>query len=154
MQDLAMFANTLTATNLLLDNSRQTQEVKRREVFNPNCCCMKWAKELCTVKTCGPRRTGHSHVARQLFSHYFKGDAWVIVPKMEMLKEFREECGARACSMVHLEKHRGTARLSAVIIDTASLFSRNEIEKIYCDFCPYVWTNARNGEPFFFVFLE
>lgn len=141
------FNNTLTAAHLLIDNSMLIQDkVRCKPFYSP----MQLAKEICTVKVCGPRQSGHSRVALTLCNDRFEGLAAVVAHNEKLWeRQFARQCRYSA-PVSNIESLAGIQGLRAVIVDTASCLSKRETERVYERFIP----NVTEHNPFFFVFLE
>lgn len=120
-----------------------------------------WAKEMCTIKFCLPRQSGHTTFLKKII-----GKLGPCPPYSELFKSpmvlFPNHNVAMSCgfcpgwSWVDLanEQSRGFKalgrRLDGVIVDCSSVLSSNSVERIYDIFSTHAVANPN----FVFVFLE
>lgn len=136
-----VYNNTYNATLSLIINSYYAQSNCQIEVQD-----MAKAKELCTVKVCGPRQSGHTSVINQLICDF--NDKFVIISyNHDLKKSFQSN---KVFTLNQINKIRGFDDIIGVVIDTTSLFSQSQIDDIYRYFLPY--TNIKT--PFFYIFME
>jgi len=55
---MQMYERILTSINLLIENSKERQDNIKKDTLNFS--PLQFAKELCTIKVCSARRSGHS----------------------------------------------------------------------------------------------
>ena len=55
---MQMYERILTSINLLIENSKEIQDNIKKDTLNFS--PLQFAKELCTIKVCSARRSGHS----------------------------------------------------------------------------------------------
>lgn len=109
----------------------------------------EYAKEFATIKFALPRQSGHTTFAKRLFYGFFKNPIY-LAPNPEMVNiVFPRLPNVGSVSNIGNNKFRGLYP-DAVIVDCATLISKNEIETIY----EYFKDIAYNQENFVFLFLE
>lgn len=109
----------------------------------------QYAKEFATIKFALPRQSGHTTFAKRLFYGFFKNPIY-LAPNLEMVNfVFPELPNVGSVSSIINNKFRGLCP-DAIIVDCATLISKNDIETIY----EYFKDIAYNQENFIFLFLE
>lgn len=120
---------------------------------------LMWAKELCTVKFCLPRQSGHTTFLKRLLGEYgpegangelFKSPV-VIFPNYSVAQThgFPTWSWVGSPGDMRMNKFRGK-ECDGVIVDCSSVLSNKEIEQIYDGFK----ANALSNPNLIFVFLE
>jgi hypothetical protein len=128
---------------------------------------LAFAKEICTIKFCLPRQSGHTTCALYLAKQHFVSSMFVAynVQQLNGIKIISSDIGAsnRYVSALDIEntihfstkntifngKWRGIM-LDAIIIDCASLYTPAKKELIYEEFLP----TMSSRDTFIFLFLE
>jgi AAA+ ATPase superfamily predicted ATPase len=140
------YQRTLEALNLLLHNSNDSQSYYW-DTTPHSLSLLAFAKEFCTIKVCGPRRSGHTSVANE-FVKLFDDKVVIITPRIESLAFYS---ATHKTSVETLNRIRGSIiELKAVIVDMSSLISNKEKEAIYKIFSAYMMPH----QVFYFIFLE
>jgi len=136
---------TLEAANLLLQNSRYMQEhIRDSQFFQPG--TVGYAKEWCTVKVGGPRRTGHSWTINELIKQ-FDDQVIVITPTLDQSRLYT---ATHKASIRSLDRIRGLSGIRAVIVDCVSVLSKKELAEVY-GICACLV--VREG-PFHFILMQ
>lgn len=150
--------------NALVSMIKWARQFKQREeiiqLSNGMISPLMWAKELCTVKFCLPRQSGHTTFIKEMLgafgpdganSELFENPA-IIFPNNNVA----QNCGfspgwtwVGTPTSALMDGFRGR-RWGGVIIDCTSILSNKEIEKIYDGFK----AEAASNPNFIFVFLE
>lgn len=119
-----------------------------------------YAKEMATIKWSGPRQTGHTTFAKNLFKSFFKKAIYLttdqeILRGAKMLFDPNKTMDPadlnRMGSIYNVKsgKYNGTTP-DAIIVDCASFLSKQDVELIYNEFSNV----AYNQKHFIFLFLE
>lgn len=89
-----------------------------------------WIKEFCCVKFGLPRRSGHSTFAQQLFYKFFKKPVFIAPTESICMSAGFLFSAPNVGLPTTLNKFKGNS-YDGIIVDCVSLFSANEIDKIY-----------------------
>ena len=160
--------NTYQALELLFENSCLMQDYFNKTKTHGG---VSDAKELCTIKLCSSRRSGHSYALVNLALKYFQS-ALFLAPNLGMTKRL----SALVCSKSLVNKCTATKvetkdeshyyfrsfsektnfdcmrgiKLDAILVDRASFSSNSMEERIYHELSMCMSWNDRR----FFIFVE
>lgn len=114
-----------------------------------------YAKEYCTIKFCLPRASGHTTLARDLHSNYFKNSIYLTKnhSTLDIFYKIRPGMICRGRTGLVCDITRGKylgINPDAIIVDCTSLLSMTDIDSIYSNFC----NMAHYKDNFIFLFLE
>lgn len=167
LQGITCFTRTLAAIDLLLSNSEYVQRTFREQFTDiPK---RAWAKEFCTVKVCGGRKTAHTTAAvytalrfsRSLFITQGKEEAEKAQEIAKNIYTMNPESDAMEKIIFHGVSNDPNDQsflnasimpsLDLIIVDMASLLSPNALNQVYDLYCEHVRSIKL---PFYFLFME
>lgn len=140
------YERTLKAVELLLANSEQMQKMYK-DLWRTN--VISYAKEICTIKVCGPRRSGHTTVVNELVKR-FNDQVIVIAPTRETCQYIT---ATHKYGIKSMDRLRGLSNIKAVIVDISSVMSRSDLDKMYKDLSIHI-SLTDEDEQFFFILME
>lgn len=120
-----------------------------------------WARDFCTIRIKGPRRSGHSTAAAKLVRQHLRTVAWISPhPDDHGLTNTKQ--------FIHMKPdHRpdwwgmDLRDVGAVITDCADFLEFREMERdrftpqnVYERFAPNVQQSIVNRRPFYFIFIQ
>lgn len=142
-----------TALRTLVTASRMQQHAMMQYFGDYH--SMQWAKEMASINMRTARQSGHSNAIKELtedlFHKSFVGFHNGQAAGLSGIKNFFVE---GSLSRGTLDRSIRGIDLDAVIVDTASYFKPESIDKIYEIFLPHMEANIRAGKPFFFIFVQ
>jgi len=116
---------------------------------------IQWAKEMASISLRTARQSGHSSAIKELTEDLFRNAFVGFHNSMAAGRSGIKHTFVEASLHKHsLERDIRGINLEVVIVDTASYFKPESIDRIYEIFLPHMEANIRAGKPFFFIFVQ
>lgn len=122
---------------------------------------LRWLKESCTVKVCGPRRCGHTTaICHLLTTEFNKAVIVATCRKTARILEYtirshnlQDRALVRSASSFDTLKGIDD-EVEAIIVDNASDYQPDGVELIYSQAIPFAEKLRKENRPFLLVFLQ